>query len=200
MYNKRICNEIKKILKYYFEKKDVDIVCKYMLNYVNIQIPLSINDSLIDIPYGIKNRLIAVYDIDNITITFKEDELPDYIEYIGKKEDIIIHIDDLTLDRFKILKSILNYHVGYDISLFESQKMQITLSDLAKYKIPILLPDILSLEDCNDNDYVVINNEKNQLIINKMIQMKNIGNSVKIIYEYELLNNIPTIIIKNYNI
>ncbi|MFW9929999.1 MAG: hypothetical protein ACFFD1_11455, partial [Candidatus Thorarchaeota archaeon] len=185
MYNKEICNKIKVILEFYFQYKITDLICEFIWDYINIQIPLSIDNSLIDVPYGVKNRLITVYDTDTITIKFKEDELPNHIEYIGQEEDLNIEIFDLNMDKFKILKSILNYHVGYDISEFKKQKLRISLRDISKYKIPIILPDksdnILPNATSLDDDYVFVEDYKsfhNSITINKVIQDQNVGEKV----------------------
>ncbi len=141
IYNKIICGEIKQILDNLFGDANniPGTICDYLWRNIDLKVPLSIEDALVDIPHEVNNKLIAIYGMDIITITLRENELPGCIKYIGKKERVDISMD-ISGNEYKILNSIIKYHLKFDINKFDTKMLNLSLDGITKYEIPIMLP------------------------------------------------------------
>ena len=143
-----------------------------------IKLPSILNDATINISKILNdNSSIDITHIDssnNVLLKINKNQLPLLIEYIGNNQQIFIN-KDISGEKFKILKHLLGHHFNINVKDFNIDEINISLSGLIKYSIPIN-NNIEKTKDDNSRDYIVVTSNDSK--IKKYIYYGNVKESV----------------------
>lgn len=172
MYNIKSVIEIRKILGVYCSAEIINIIYDYIWRDIELIAPVSINGAFINIEnHNKKNsKYINIYSSHNVKKTnnkkfikmnLKESQIPEFLEYVGHNKSIQLSTD-LSHNKYRMLKSILGYHLNIDINKFDSKILKLSLGEQIMYKIPIKVPVVKPDSDDDsdkDSNFIISNSE-----------------------------------------